>query len=225
MTETLSLWQHVEIWLTAFVTIALFSFLYKDNPVYKFAEHIFAGLSAGYYVGLIAQSVVWSMLIDPLAASFTDNWLLLIPGGLGFLMFSRLTPIGPIPDVSWISRWGLALVVGVTAGIFIISQLHGLVMPQVRDTFVSLDPSQGTLKFMTALMSFVGVIATLVYFYFSAERRGALGGIAKMGIWFIMIAFGAQFGYTVMGRVSLLIGRLYFLIHDWLGASVGSLFR
>jgi hypothetical protein len=31
-----------------------------------------------------------------------------------------------------------------------------------------------------------------------------------------MITFGAAFGYTVMGRMSLLIGRLDFLLADWL---------
>jgi hypothetical protein len=30
-----------------------------------------------------------------------------------------------------------------------------------------------------------------------------------------MISFGASFGYTIMGRVSLLIGRLDFLYNDW----------
>jgi hypothetical protein len=32
-----------------------------------------------------------------------------------------------------------------------------------------------------------------------------------------MLTFGASFGYTVMGRISLLVGRLTFLFHDWLG--------
>ena len=32
-----------------------------------------------------------------------------------------------------------------------------------------------------------------------------------------MVAFGASFGYTVMARVSLLIGRLEYLFSDWLG--------
>jgi hypothetical protein len=32
-----------------------------------------------------------------------------------------------------------------------------------------------------------------------------------------MISFGASFGYTVMGRLSLLIGRIQFLLKDWLG--------
>jgi hypothetical protein len=31
-----------------------------------------------------------------------------------------------------------------------------------------------------------------------------------------MISFGASFGYTLMARISLLIGRLHFLFHDLL---------
>jgi len=56
----------------------------------------------------------------------------------------------------------------------------------------------------------------LIYFFFSAEHKGALGGTAKLGIWFLMVAFGASFGYTVMARISLLIGRMQFLLGDWL---------
>lgn len=60
------------------------------------------------------------------------------------------------------------------------------------------------------------MIFTLIYFYFSKEHKGALGVGAKIGIWFMMVSFGASFGYTIMARVSLLIGRVYFLMHDWL---------
>ena len=59
----------------------------------------------------------------------------------------------------------------------------------------------------------------LFYFFFSVEHKGVSGGISKVGIWFLMVSFGASFGYTVMGRVSLLIGRVQFLIYDWLQLS------
>jgi hypothetical protein len=39
-----------------------------------------------------------------------------------------------------------------------------------------------------------------------------------VGIWVLMVAFGASFGYTVMARISLLIGRVEFLgrwIKSW----------
>ena len=199
-----------EIWVGAFVTLALFSFLYKDNPVYRLVEHVFAGLSAGYYWGLIWESVILQQLWHP----FKDNhqYWLVVPFILGLLMFTRFTR-----KYSWISRISLAFVMGNTAGIFLISQLHGFVLPQMRSTMTA-QVANGRIDYLLTAIVVVGVISTLIYFYFSKEHKGVLGATAKVGIWFIMIAFGAHFGYTVMGRVSLLIGRVQFLIESWIGS-------
>ena len=35
--------------LVCFFTLAVFSFLYSDNPFYKFAEHVFVGLGTAYF--------------------------------------------------------------------------------------------------------------------------------------------------------------------------------
>ena len=35
-------------WLVVLLTLCIFSFLYKDNPFYKAAEHLYVGVSAGY---------------------------------------------------------------------------------------------------------------------------------------------------------------------------------
>ena len=59
----------------------------------------------------------------------------------------------------------------------------------------------------------IGVISGLVYFFFSKEHKGAVGVISKIGIYFLMIKFGASFGFAVMGRISLLIGRFEDLIN------------
>ena len=72
------------------------------------------------------------------------------------------------------------------------------------------------MQIMSALVLLVGVTTTLVYFYFSAEHTGALYTTSRIGITFLMIGFGATFGYNVMGRISLLIGRFQFLFTDWL---------
>jgi len=66
-------------------------------------------------------------------------------------------------------------------------------------------------------LTIIGLITTLIYFFFSREHKGSLGLASRIGIYFLMISFGASFGYTVMSRVSLLIGRLHFLLSDWLG--------
>lgn len=204
-------WDIFALWLEAFFTLALFSFLYKDNPVYRFAEHIFAGLTAGYQVGLIWETVILQKLWDPFVQS--QEWWLFIPGILGFLMFARF-----FPKISWMSRVSLACVMGVTAGVFLTTQLHGLVLPQMQSTMRSLAGGDGIGQLLLAIIVVVGVVSTLIYFYFSHPHTGALGVTAKVGIWFIMISFGAHFGYTVMGRVSLLIGRVQFLIEDWIGS-------
>jgi hypothetical protein len=201
----------LQVWVIAFFTIALLSFLYRDNPVYKIAEHIFAGLSAGYYVGLIWDTVIIQQLWTPMTTE--GRWWLVVPGIMGFLMFTRFWE-----KISWVSRISLAFVMGVTAGIFIVSQLHGLVLPQMRDTMLPLWNGDGFAALALAVIVVAGVISTLIYFYFSKEHTGAMGVTAKVGIWFIMISFGAHFGYTVMGRVSLLIGRVQFLVQDWVGS-------
>lgn len=195
--------EFIGTYIAAFLTLSIYSFLYKDNPFYKLAEHIFAGISAGYYVGLVWHSIIKQQLLNPLLQY--HQYLLIIPGVLGVLMFTRF-----IPKISWISRVSLAFVIGNTAGITLIQQLHGIVLPQIRCTFLDITQISG-------LVMVVGVVSTLIYFYFSKEHKGVLGFTANVGIWFIMVAFGASFGYTVMARVSLLIGRAQFLLIDWLG--------
>ncbi len=212
----MSLIEFVQIWIVAFFTLSLFSFLYKDNPFYKLAEHVFAGLSAGYYIGLVWHAVILQTMIDPMIEQ--GKWWLFIPGLLGLLMFSRF-----FKGFHWVSRVSLAFVMGTTAGIFLLSELHGKVMPQVQSTMRSVDPGQGFGTLLLSLIIVVGVVSTLIYFYFSKEHRGVLGGVAKLGIWFIMVSFGAHFGYTVMARISLLIGRVQFLIYDW-GGSIKQVF-
>ncbi len=193
----------LEMTLAGFLTLCIFSFLYKDNPFYRLAEHIFAGLSAGYYVGLIWHSVIMQQLWVPITQN--GQYSLILPGLLGVLMFTRL-----VDRLSFLSRVSIAFVVGNTAGISIIQQLHGFVLPQLGDTM-----SRFGQEFWGPLIILIGVVSTLIYFYFSKEHKGALGITAKVGTVFIMVSFGAHFGYTVMGRVSLLIGRVQFLFVDW----------
>ena len=199
----------LQIWIIAFFTLALFSFLYKDNPFYRLAENIFAGLTTGYQVSLIWDTVIIQKVWDPMMAG---QWWLFLPGLLGLMMFSRF-----FPKISWMSRVPLAVVMGITAGISLIFQLHGFVLPQMQATMNTFVNAEGFAEFFLAALIAVGVISTMIYFYFSHEHVGVLGVTAKLGIWFIMISFGAHFGYTVMGRVSLLIGRTQFLIEDWIG--------
>ncbi len=197
-------------WLAGFLTLAIFSFLYKDNPFYKLAEHIYVGVSAGYWLIYVAFFDVYPMLIQGFQKETgVEKWILLVPGALGIIMLSRW-----FPKTAWLSRWPIAFTVGVGAGLGITANIQGYVVPQLQATFL---PVTGwNIVSLNNVILTVGVVTTLLYFYFSKPHKGALGWMARVGIVFIMVSFGASFGYTLMARISLLIGRLYFLLSDLL---------
>lgn len=60
----------------------------------------------------------------------------------------------------------------------------------------------------TTIVLLVGVFSTLFYFFFSIEHKGPVKFFSRMGIYFLMIYFGASYGSTVMGRLALLYDRL-----------------
>ena len=116
--------------------------------------------------------------------------------------------------LSWLSRWSFAFVVGLGAGITIPNFIHAFILKQLTfDSLITASLPDSINNFLILL----GVVSVLIYFFFSLEHKGVIGGVSKIGVWFLMIAFGASFGFTVMARMSLLIGRIQFLIRDWLG--------
>ena len=197
------------IWVAAILTLAVFSFLYRENPVFRFAEHLLVGISAGYYLVQYFFSAVYKKLYVPV---FDNHEYALIMGGvLGVLMFSRLSR-----KWEWVSRYPIAFYVAAWAGYVIPSYVQVRILEQARSTMfnpMALPPAEAISSFII----FLGVVTTLAYFYFSAERKEVLKVSSRIGIIFIMVGFGATFGYNVMGRVSLLIGRFQFLLTDWLG--------
>ena len=202
------MWETIGIWLGALLTLCIFSFLYKDNPFYKFAEHLFVGISAGYWATLEYHNVFRPNLWDPLTRE--GKLLLIVPLIFGLLLFSRFTK-----KFSWLSRWPMALIIGIYAGITIVGYGSGDLILQIQANLLPLWTDSWFTSFNNILLT-VGVITGLIYFFFSKEHKGALGVGSKIGIWFLMISFGASFGYTVMSRMSLLIGRVYFLMGNWL---------
>ena len=197
-------------WLAGFLTLAILSFLYKDNPFYKLAEHLYVGVSAGYWLIYVAFFDVYPMLWQGFQnETGLERWILLVPGALGVIMLSRW-----FPRIAWLSRWPIAFTVGMGAGLGITANIQGYVVPQIGATLL---PVTGwNLVSLNNVILVVGVVTTLLYFYFSKPHKGVLGWTAKIGIVFIMISFGASFGYTLMARLSLLIGRLDFLLADLL---------
>lgn len=204
------------VWIAAILTLAMFSFLYRENPFYRFGEHLFVGISNGYMVTFMWHMIMMPYLITPLSQG---QKLWLIPIALvGALYFTRF-----IPKMSWLVRIPIAVALGYSAGASIPRSVDAQIIQQIRATIVTRQSFADTLAgpgwqlgLWTVIIA-LGVIATITYFFFSARQRGILKPISRIGILFVMVGFGASFGYTVMARISLFIGRLQFLLRDWLG--------
>jgi hypothetical protein len=200
-------------WVATGLTLFIFTFLYKDNPLFKLAEHLYVGVSVGYVIVKTYDTVVIRLIVDPIMKD--GDFSLLIPVGIGMLMLTRY-----VPKVSWMSRIAFAFIVGVGSGLAIPRVISSYILKQVEDTVRPLvtavagggitmtwnltSPSSS----LNSLVLLLGVVSVLFYFFFSIEHSGPVRVAARTGIIFLMIAFGAAFGYTVMARMSLLIGRM-----------------
>ena len=207
-------WASLGVIVAAGLTISLYSFLYRDNPLFKLAEHIFVGVAAAYifgiywYQSLYGEVIVRLFSIGDDPGTTTQRLLLLVPSILGLLILTRLSV-----KIGWLSRISFAFVVGVGAGFTIPRYISAFVLSQIEPT---IRPITMDMDGLNLVLIMIGVVSVLVYFFFSVEHRGFVGGVSKVGIWFLMISFGASFGYTIMARLSLLIGRVRFLLDDWL---------
>ena len=232
-------------WLVVLLTLCIFSFLYKDNPFYKAAEHLYVGVSAGY-VAVISfwQQVqpnmfgrLWPSRVEVDDGSiFTSVWyaiyeifnfistgfgildrsifpeggikgfdeirfIYLIPFILGIFMILRL-----VPKLGWLARWAIAYIVGMAAGLRFYGFLNSDILMQIKASAIDFTSDWGTI--VNALILFIGTLTGLIYFFYSTEHKGVVGRLSRIGIYFLMIKFGASFGFAVMGRISLLIGRI-----------------
>jgi hypothetical protein len=210
------------VWIAALLTLAVLGFLVKDNPVWRFVEHLFVGVTAGWVLVVNWWTVIVPDVVRPtldLAAggrADVPHTLaalpgLVIPAALGVLVFGRLDR-----RTAWLARWPLAVVLGVYAGLRMAGFAEADLVQQLRATLRPLwtgDAAAGA----NAIVLVLGVATCLLFLLREREPRGVTAVPARIGTLFLMVAFGAAWGFTVMSRMSLLIGRFQFLLFDWLG--------
>ena len=214
--------QQIGVWVGALLTLAIFSFLYRDNVFYKFAEHVMVGVATGFLAVYTYYFILKRHFVDPVILGVRspgdhewEIYLRVVPLIFGCFMLMRL-----VPKFAWHSRWSMALTIGIASGLAIPVTLEARVLRQVLSGVqdVPLFPLPGTpwYTFLGFWVLAIGTVGSLIYFFFSKAHTGVFGGAAKVGIWTLMIGFGASFGYTVMARLSLLIGRVIYLLQEWL---------
>ncbi|MFO0784162.1 MAG: hypothetical protein U0636_10825 [Phycisphaerales bacterium] len=152
-------------------------------------------------------------------------WVAVIPAALSVLLLCRLNQ-----KASWLGVFPIAFIVGLFAGLKFVQFVESDLLAQTATMFEPLWRTQehvvngvtetdwaATVGYcISTTLVLLGVLSVLVYFFFSLEHRGGIGKTARVGIWYLMITFGASFGFTVMGRIALLAARFEYLFDDWL---------
>ncbi|MDZ4122231.1 MAG: hypothetical protein U1C33_07395 [Candidatus Cloacimonadaceae bacterium] len=186
----------------AFFTLCIFSFLYKDNPLYQMSEQLLVGISLAYGVVIVFNRIFVPYVYQPIVLK--HNFMLILPAILGTLYLFRFSR-----KLSWLSRYPIAFsMMAVGAGVPM--GIHAGILVQMRQAMVPIET-------FNLFLIFFGTIAVLLYFFFSKAHTGTYGKLVNVGKWYMMIGFGASFGLTVMARISLLIGRIQFLVNDVFG--------
>lgn len=224
-------WSSATILIGGFSTLAIFSFLIKENPVYRFFEHLFIGISAGFGLIFGIKNFLWPKIIVPMLGldiikypdgSFSGEYnplylLYLLPAFFGLFYYFIYSK-----RYSWLAKLVIGFSLG-SAGGLAFKGFYNRILPQVSGSFKPLVILENSnINYFESFNNIVFVFTLLVvlyYFFFSFKSEGKVSkGLNKSGRILLMICFGSFFGSTVMARMALLVERLQFLINDWWSA-------
>jgi hypothetical protein len=235
----------LKITLGVLATIGLYTVLYRENKFYRFWEHVFVGLAAGWaLVTLWVETLKpswWDKMVGRIAEGDAVQavpgywaWAFMLPLGVaGYFVFSK--------KHSWVARLPIGVIIGLWSG----QQFNAWIQrfwPQLNVSMVPLIPT--TMDSVTVpyvdentpaelatqvsqnvylsqaignIIATVTLLTVLIYFLFSFDVKNKLiANASRLGRYLLMIGFGAIFGSTVMMRFSLLIDRMYFIWIEWL---------
>jgi hypothetical protein len=213
-----ALWQDIAarpgIYIGAICTIALMTLIYRENAFYRFFEHVFIGLAAGFSIVVLIKEILDPFLYQPVFQKGEWYWTFVFMFGLLFyFIHSR--------KYNWLSRLPIGFLMGFSAG----QAFQGFAntyLPQLAKSFRPLyvTTPNGSLDVAQAvnnLIFMIVLVTVMSYFFFSFEQKNrVIRNSAQFGRWVMMVAFGAIFGTTIMARMALLFDRMYYIFSDWL---------
>ncbi len=201
----------IGLFIGLILTLFIYSYLLRDNPLYRLAVHILVGVSAAYAAIVLIQQVllpVFNLVRENPSSSDTLLWL--IPALLAILLLLKR-----LPAVSWLGNGTVALLVGVGAAVALLGAIKGTLWPQVLSDS-NTDPVQG-------LLIAILTVSTLFTFQFTGRindegdwiRPVWQRGFVLVGRAVLSITFGAIFTSVFNTSLILLIDRLDYFIDQF----------
>lgn len=192
------------------LTLMVFSYLWKDNALFRVAVYLFVGVSAGYVGAVACRQVLLPRLILPL---LNGDILAVFPLLLGLALLGKLSQ-----RTAALGNPSLALMVGVGAAVAVGGAVLGTLIPQVQATIDNFDldlTRSVSEQILDASTFLVGTVTTLVYFHYGArpgphgpQRSRLVAVLGWVGQVFVAITFGVIFAGVYAAALTALIERL-----------------
>lgn len=197
--------EKIGVYFSGLLILACFSYLFKPNKVFTYAEHLYVGFGAAQAIVLGYDSIKQSA-IQPLSQG---NLLALVPIVMGLMLYTRYKK-----SLSYLARIPMAFMMGVASGVTITGVIDAQFIKQIQATMLPLTSVNNVILVL-------GTVATVAFFLFipitNNQKVSSVGKITNiLGRATIMIALGSSYGFTVMARLSYLIARLQFLLGTWI---------
>jgi len=190
------------VWVRAIVVLSVFSFLWKDNPVFAIAQNFYVGAAAAHGAVMAFQnfkSVAWVPLTTK------GHLVVLIPICLGILMLTRFWK-----KYAYLSRIALAVPIGIGSGVALKAIPAAQVLSQIRATISDVSS-------VNNLIILFGVLATISFFLFTAPQNAIMRGGYNVGLFFMCVTFGVTFAGAVLTYISVFFGPADAVLQSWLG--------
>jgi hypothetical protein len=235
--DSANTWSLVSVLVGGVATLAIFSFLIRENGFYRFFEHLFIGIAAGLTPVLVLRDFLWPQIIDPMLGATITHYpdgtqseayqplylLYLVPMAFGLLYYTIYSR-----RHSWLAKLVIGFTLG-ASGALAIRGFFSEVIPQIVSSCKPLVvfSASGALSIWESVnntLFVVILVLVLNYFFFTFGKEGSMQSrTAQWGRPLLMVCFGAFFGSTVMARLALLVERVQFIVRDWVTAlgSVG----
>jgi hypothetical protein len=195
----------IGIWVGLLMLIFCYSYpLWKENPLYRFAEHTYVALTMAIVIGVNLESLN-TTAVFPLTTN--GQFMLIIPIILGFMMYLLL-----VPKYRWGSRYPVAILVGSSLGLGMAGVMLPNIVSQIISTITPPKAGASALNWFNFVYIAFGLICATTYFLLTYEYTGPVKQVNRLGRYFIMIALGAYFGNTVLFRFSMLASRAQYLL-------------
>lgn len=205
--------ETLQIWIGAMFTVFIYTFAIRDNKLYRFTGALMVGSAAGFAT-VSAINNIRNIAFTPL---MKGQSLWIIPIILGLTLFFRFTR-----EYSWVNRYGLSVIVSIGTALTMTTVVNSQILAQIKSSFLypyTTDANliAGSVKTpFNNIIVIVIVITSVLFFVFSGgtnvHRSKSFGYIRTIGLYSMMIAFGATFGNTMMSRIAEMSARMFYVL-------------